>query len=181
MLLICIVDSFCSYNSSSLIKYVPIVGYFHVTCCTMFTKWLKVGMSDMQEWTEKVLESNRLYSFVFLYICSKLWQGHKAVLTIIEFEYFDIFFSKFQLVSTFSICNKFCVENWLFCCDLSCKWVTYRSGCKRFWKSALHLYLYIVEGFRNRTTIFLVIRTLPWDHVMHSVFSHRPIPLTERK
>ena len=137
MLLICIVDSFCSYNSSSFIKYVPIVGYFHVTYCTMFTKWLKVGMSDMQEWTEEVWNQTRLYSFVFFFFIyiyvQNLWQDHKAVLTTIEFEYFDIFFSKFQLVSTFSICNKFCVENWLFCCDLSCKWVTCRSGCKTFW------------------------------------------------
>ena len=30
-----------------------------------------------------------------------LWQGQKAVLTIVEFEFFDIFYSKFQLVSTF--------------------------------------------------------------------------------
>ena len=37
-------------------KYVPIVGYFHVTYCKMFTKWLKLVMSDMQEWTEVVLE-----------------------------------------------------------------------------------------------------------------------------
>ena len=68
-----------------------------------------------------------------------LWQDQKAVLTIVEFEFFDIFYSKFQLVSTFSICSKFCVENWLLCCDLICKWVTCRSGCKRFWKSALHI------------------------------------------
>ena len=43
-----------------------------------------------------------------------LWQGQKAVLTIVEFEFFDIFYSKFQLVSTFSIWSKLCVENWLF-------------------------------------------------------------------
>ena len=41
----------------------------------------------------------------------KIYDGHKAVLTIAEFEFFDIFYSKFQLVSTFSICSKFCVEN----------------------------------------------------------------------
>ena len=77
-----------------------------------------------------------LFFFMYVYI---LWQGQNAVLTFVEFEFVDIFYSKFQLVSTFSICSKFCVENWLFCCDLSCKWVTCRSGCKRFWKSALHL------------------------------------------
>ena len=59
MLLICITDFLLQLNSSSLIKYVPIVGYFHLTYCTMFTKWLKVGMSDMQEWTEEVLEPNK--------------------------------------------------------------------------------------------------------------------------
>ena len=38
-----------------------------------------------------------------------LWQGQKAVLTINieEFEFFGIFYSKFQLVSTFAICSKF--------------------------------------------------------------------------
>ena len=45
----------------SLIKYVPIVGYFHLTYCTIFTKWLKVGMRDMQEWTEEVLEAKTLF------------------------------------------------------------------------------------------------------------------------
>ena len=85
-------------------------------------------------WNQK-----RLYSFVFLYVCSKFMTGSEAVLTIVELEFFDIFYSKFQLVSAFSICSKFCVENWHFCCDLSCKWVTCRSGCKRFWKSALQL------------------------------------------
>ena len=43
-----------------------------------------------------------------------LWQGQKAVLTIVEFEFFDIFYSTFQLVSTFSIWRKFYVENGVF-------------------------------------------------------------------
>ena len=60
-----------------------------------------------------------LFFFMFVQI---LWQGQKAVLTIVEFAFFDIFYSKFQLVLTFSICSKFCVENWLLCWDLSCKW-----------------------------------------------------------
>ena len=115
------------------------------TYFTIFTKWLKVGMSDMQDWTEEVLEPNRtlFLCFSFLYV-QNLWLGQKAVLIIVEFELFDIFYSKFQLVSTFSIWSKFCVENGLFCCDLSCKWVTCRSGCKRFWKSALQLYVLFV-------------------------------------
>ena len=74
----------------------------------------------------------------FMYV-QILWQGQKAVHTIVEFKFFDIVYSKFQLVSTFSICSKFCVENWLLCSDLSCKWVTCRSGCKRLWKQALHI------------------------------------------
>ena len=49
-----------------------------------------------------------------------LWQSQKAVLTIVEFEFFGIFYSKFQSVSTSSICSNFCVENWLLCCDLIC-------------------------------------------------------------
>ena len=76
--------------------------------------------------------------FFFMYV-QILWQGQKAILTIVEFEFFDIFYSKIQLVSTFSVYSQCCVENWLFCCDLSCKWVTCRSGCKRFWKQALHI------------------------------------------
>ena len=51
----------------SLIKYVPTVGYSHLTYCTMFTKWLKVGRSDMQEWTEEVLEPNKI-----LFLCFSL-------------------------------------------------------------------------------------------------------------
>ena len=77
-----------------------------------------------------------LFSFMYVQI---LCQGQKAILTIVEFEFFDIFYSKFQLVSTFSICSQFCVENWLLCCDLSCKWVTCSSGCRRVWKQALHI------------------------------------------
>ena len=49
-------------------KYVPIVGYFHLTYSTMCTKWLKVWMSDMQKWTEEVLESNKT-----LLLCFPLW------------------------------------------------------------------------------------------------------------
>ena len=76
----------------------------------------------------------------FLMHVQILRQGQKAVLAIVELEFFDIFYSQFQLVSTFSICSQFCVENWLLCCDVICKWVTRRSGCKRFWDSA-HLLL----------------------------------------
>ena len=84
---------------------------------------------------ERFWNQTRLYSFFFLFMYVYiLWQGQKAVLTILEFEFVDIFYTKFQLLSTFSICSKFCVENWLLCGDLSCKWVTCRSGCKQFWK-----------------------------------------------
>ena len=81
----------------------------------------------------------------FLMHVQILWQGQKAVLTIVEFEFFDIFYSKFEVVSTFYICSKFCVENWLLCCDMICKWVTCRSGCKRFWKSALHMCIFAMQ------------------------------------
>ena len=69
----------------------------------------------MQEWAEEVLESNKTFFplFFFMYV-QILWQGQKAVLTIVEFGFFGIFCSKFQLASTFSICSKFCVENWIF-------------------------------------------------------------------
>ena len=81
----------------------------------MFTKWLKEGISDMQEWTAEVLESKQDFIPLFFLIhVQNLWQGQKTVLTIVEFEFFDIFYSKFQLVSTFSICSKFCAENCLF-------------------------------------------------------------------
>ena len=67
MLLICIIDFLLQlkYRSSSLIKCVPIVGNFHLKYSTMRTKWLKVGMSDMQEWTEEVLESNKTWFLCF--------------------------------------------------------------------------------------------------------------------
>ena len=74
MLLICIIDFLLQYkNSSSLIKYVPIVGYFHLMYCTMFTKWIKVGMSDMWFWNQ-----TRLYSFVFPYVCSNFMTGSES-------------------------------------------------------------------------------------------------------
>ena len=51
-----------------------------------------------------------LFFFMYEYI---LWQGQKAVTTIVEFEIVGILYLKFQLASTFSICSKFCAENWL--------------------------------------------------------------------
>ena len=56
-------------------------------------------MSDMKEWTEEVLESNKTL-FLCFYVCMYtyiLWQGQKAILTIVEFEFVDIFNSKFHL------------------------------------------------------------------------------------
>ena len=120
-----LLTSCCNSNGSSLIKYVPIVSYFHLTYSTMCTKWLKVGMSDMQMWTEEVvLESNKTF-FLCFSLCKCIFydRTRKQFLHILEIEFVDIFYPKFQLVSTFSICSTFCVENWLLCCDLSCKWV----------------------------------------------------------
>ena len=76
----------------------------------------------MHEWTEEVLNQTRLYSFVVLYVFIYFMTGpENRVFTILEFESVDIFYSKFQLVSTFSIWSKFGDENWLLRCDLSCK------------------------------------------------------------
>ena len=59
----------------------------------MFTKWLKVGMSDMQEWTEEVLEPNKTLFLLFFFMHVQiLWQGQKAVLPIVEFEFLNIFY-----------------------------------------------------------------------------------------
>ena len=41
----------------------------------MFTEELKVGMSDMQERTEEVLESNKTLFLCFLYVCLKFMTG----------------------------------------------------------------------------------------------------------
>ena len=78
----------------------------------------------MQEWTGEVGIQKDFIPFFFHYVFSnfKTWS---TVFTIVEFEFFDIFYFKFQLVLTFSICSKFCVENcffvFFFFCDLSCK------------------------------------------------------------
>ena len=65
---------------------------------------------------------------MFVYI---LWQGQNAVLAIVEFEFVDNLYAKFQLVlltfSTCNVCSELCVEIWLLCFDMSCKWVTCRS------------------------------------------------------
>ena len=81
----------------------------------MFTKWLKVGMSDMQEWTEEVFGTKQDFIplFFFMYV-QNLWQDQKAVFIIVEFEFFDICYSKFQLVSTFFICSKFLLKIGVF-------------------------------------------------------------------
>ena len=134
MLLIYIIDFLCNQNSWSLIKIYSYVWVtFILRSAHCFTKWLKVGMSDMQEWTEEVLEPNKDFiPLVFFMHVQILWQGQKAVLTIVEFEFFDIFYSKFQLVSTFSFAVNVMLKTGFFCCDLNCKWVTCRSACKRF-------------------------------------------------
>ena len=68
----------------------------------------------MQEWTEEVLEPNKPILLLFFMHVQILWQGQKAVLTIVEFEFFDIFCSKFQLVSTFHIAVTFVLKIGLF-------------------------------------------------------------------
>ena len=126
----------------------------------------------------------RLYSFVFFMYVQILWQGQKAVLTIVKFEFFGIFYSKFQLASTFSICSKFCVKNWLLCCDLICKWVTCRSGCKRFWKSALHLWtnkccLCLLKGHWTTSASSPIFFQKSWDfYIIRSVYLCRDCMLS---
>ena len=51
------------------------------------------------------------YSFVFLYTCSNFMTGSESSSYNCRIWIFAIFYSKFQLLSTFSICSKFCVEN----------------------------------------------------------------------
>ena len=136
---VALLTSFCNENSLSH-KICSYCGLLSFDVLHNIYKVIKSG----NEWHAGVdrrgfgTKQDFIRLFFFMYV-QQLWQGQKAVLTIVEFEFFDIIYSKFHLVSTFSIWSKFCVENGLFCCDLSCKWVTCRSGCKRFWKSALHM------------------------------------------
>ena len=53
---------------SILINMIPlaIVGYVHLIYSTMCANWLKVGINDIQKWTEKVL--NQL-NFILLFFC----------------------------------------------------------------------------------------------------------------
>ena len=145
MLLICIIDFLLELKKSH-----KICSYCELLSFDVFDNVHKVSKSG-NEWHAGVdrrgfgTKQDFIPLFFFMYV-QNLWQHQKAVLTIVEFDFFDIFYSKFKLVSTFSIWSKFCVENCFFCRDLSCKWVTCRSGCKRFWKSALH--------FNDSQTIF---------------------------
>ena len=41
----------------------------------------------MQEWTEEVLESNKTLFLCFSFSIFKIYEGQKAVLTIVEFEF----------------------------------------------------------------------------------------------
>ena len=48
----------------------------------------------MQEWTEAVWEPNKTFIPLFFFIHVQiLWQGQKAVLTIVESKFFAIFYS----------------------------------------------------------------------------------------
>ena len=113
-------------------------GIFSFGVFSNLYKVIKVGMNDMQKWVEEVLESHKAlflcFFFMYVYI---LWQGQKAVLTIVVYELVDILYSKFQWYQHFPFAVNFAANCFLLC-GLSCKWVTCRSGCKRFWKQALH-------------------------------------------
>ncbi len=40
-----------NFKYSSLVKYIPNVGSFHLMYSTLCTKWLKMWTNDMQKWT----------------------------------------------------------------------------------------------------------------------------------
>ena len=65
----------------------------------------------MQEWTEEVLEPNKTLYLCFSLCMFKFYNRIRKQSLIVEFEFFDMFYSKFQLVSTFSFCSKFYIEN----------------------------------------------------------------------
>ena len=44
------------------------VKYFHVTYCTMFTKWLQVGMSDMHDRRGFGTKQDFIPLFFFMYV-----------------------------------------------------------------------------------------------------------------
>ena len=114
----------------------------------------------------------RLYSFVFLYTCSNIMTGSKSSPYNSRIWFF-LLSSKFQLVSTFSICSKFCVENWLLWCDLICKWVTCRSGCKRFWKSALHIFIgHVVKKKKKKALMIFFFFVMIWYPMYAMQVSH---------
>ena len=120
----------------------------------------------MQECTEEVLEPNKTLFLCFSLCMFKIYDRVRKQFS--QLQNLNLLISAlFQLVSTFSIWSKFCVENGLFCCDLSCKWVTSRIGCKRCWKSALQMWNEWkewkkgVEGVKRRTTHFWVVKFHP--------------------
>ena len=51
----------------------------------------------MQQWTEEVLEPNKTLFLCFFMFVQIFWQGQKAVLTFVEFEFVDIFYSVSQI------------------------------------------------------------------------------------
>ena len=62
----------------------------------------------MQEWTEEVLESNKSLFLCFLYIYYMIGPENSSY--NLEFEFVDIFYSKFQLVLTFSFAVNFVLK-----------------------------------------------------------------------
>ena len=82
MLLICIIDFLLQlkpFKSHKICSYCGLLSfdvlhnvynwdeYSYIHLSLRFTKWLKVGMSDMQEWTEEALEPNKT-----LFLCFSL-------------------------------------------------------------------------------------------------------------
>ena len=129
--------SFCSLK---IFKFMQLCSYWALLSFTVFsncTKWLNVEIVCTQKWIEDVLEPNKTLFLCFsLYVYAFYDRLRKQSLQCkIGFCWLRTF--QISTVSTlFSICSEFCVKIGHLCV-LSCRWVTCRSGCKRFWKSAL--------------------------------------------
>ena len=112
LLLICIIDFLLQlkwFKSRTICSYCRLLSF---DVLQNVYKVIKSG----DEWHAGVdrrgfgIKQNFIPLFFFMCV-QNLWQGQKAVLTIVKYDFFDINYSKFQLVSTFFICSKFWVEN----------------------------------------------------------------------
>ena len=81
MLLIFIIDFILQLKKY---MHVCIADVFHLMNSSLCAKWFKVEICDTPKYTEEVFETNKTLFLCFsIYVCI-LWQGHKAVLTIVN-------------------------------------------------------------------------------------------------